>query len=289
MNPKIILMATCMASFTASDAYAGVNLVHNPDFSRASSAGLTVAVTATNPELLGGPAAADHWSVWAGQGGGRVITSRTPTGDASGGYMLDVLVMSGGDGLVQAFLQPDTGPSHVYACISVRLIRGSVGIGVGNGGNTQRTATLDQPGDWQMLGTENGATPANELNVYRVGDGDAEFQIRSAYVGVDPVPCGHPNKFVRPETYYKPETPPWQMHPAERGGVVQPADGGAPAQGASPRARGFFCNMVGGDAAHDDSGAGGHEPTHPTGGGGKKSETPSTVQQQQPPQPAIQQ
>jgi len=277
MNPKRLLMATCMAALMTAGADASPNLIVNPDFSQPSSAGNTVVVTATSPDPLGGPAAAYHWSVWTGQRGGRVITSRTPTGDASGGYMLDVLVQSGGDGLVQAFLQPDTGPSRVYACVSVRLIRGSVGIGVGNGGNTGNTTVLDQPGAWQQLGTWNGVSPANELIVYRASDSDAEFQVRSAYVGVDPVPCGGNSKFVRPETLYKPPTPPWQMHPAERGGDIQSA---------SPSANGHFNNMSPGGVSHDDSGGSGHEPTHPVGGGGKKpsSTTPANqIQQEQQP------
>ncbi len=289
MKLKQILLASCLLAAVVGTAQASPNLLSNSDFSQPSSFGGTIAITTTDPAQLGGQAAAAHWSVWAGQGGGRVITTRTPTGEADGGYMLDVLVMSGGDGLVQAFLPPGTGPSHIYACVSVRLISGRIGMGVGNGGDTHSAVFLDQPGDWQLLGTENGVTPANEIIVYRASDSNAEFQIRAANVSEQPIPCGHPNKFVRPETLYKPEPPPWTLHPAKRGGDVQPVDGGAPAQSASPNAHGFYDNMAPGGVAHDDSEHGGHEPTHPVGGGGKKNETPDAVQLQQPPQPAVQQ
>jgi hypothetical protein len=237
MSLKRTLIATSLLSLLSGTAMAGVNLIHNPDFATPSPLGSTTSYTATNPALLGGGSAADRWTIWAGVPGGRVMTARTPTGEAGGGYMLDVLVTSGGYGLVQAFLAPDHGPGHVHACVWIRLVSGAVGIGVGNGGDTHTTAFLDRPGSWQLLGTDNAVSPANELIVYGAGGGAAEFQVRSAAVSETPIPCGAPT--ARPETYVKPDPYPWTLHP-EQNGVVQPA--GNPAQG-GPYANGYFENM----------------------------------------------
>ena len=225
------LIATSLLSLLSGTAMAGVNLIHNPDFLVPSPLGATTSYTASNPAFLGGGSAADRWTIW----GGRVMTARTPTGEA-GGYMLDVLVTSGGYGLVQAFLPPDHGPSHVHACVWIRLVSGAVGIGVGNGGDTHTTAFLDRPGSWQLLGTDNAVSPANELIVYGAGGGAAEFQVRSAAVSETPIPCG--TSTARPETYVKPDPYPWTQHP-EQNGAVQP---GNPAQG-GPNANGYFENM----------------------------------------------
>ncbi|HEY0302672.1 MAG TPA: hypothetical protein VGC36_15100 [Rhizomicrobium sp.] len=286
-----VLIACGLFSTLFGAALASPNLLRNPNFAAPSSLGTTTSFTATDPAALGGGSAAADWTIWAGVPGGRVMTSRTPTGEADGGYMLDVLVTSGGYGLVQAFLAPDHGPSRVHACIWLRMVSGSVGVGVGNGGDTHPTAFLDRPGSWTLLGTVNGVSPANELIVYRTGSADAEFQVRSAAVSEGSIPCG--TTAARPETHVKPEPYPWTLHP-EQSGVVQPAN---PAQGGA-NANGYFENMqpanghptpLGTAPAQGQDHEEGHG--HDGGkGGGKGQQSPLTQpganQIQQPPAPA---
>jgi hypothetical protein len=282
--------AAMLAALSFPGAAGATNLVHNPFFST-PRAGLppppTTDVTATDPAVLGGYAAADEWLIWTGVPGGRVWTRLEPSELFLGARMLHVR----GYEVDQVFAPVHTGPKYGYFCALVKVVSGQVGAGAGDQGNSGPGETVG-PGSWVRIGGHQQSTPVNQVAIFGIGD-NPEFYIQYVELSPEPIDCERRvdiTKLGLPPGYRKPDPYPWEMHP-EQGGAVQPA--GNPAQGAAGNPNGYFENMSPRGVAHDDSGAGGgHEPTHPVPGkapaSGQLPVQGNTIQQQHPAQPATQ-
>jgi hypothetical protein len=95
--------------------------------------------------------------------------------------MIHVATRGASNGLVQVFDLFNRGPSRSFAYAWVYVIRGQVGIGTGNGGNTGFDAVSSVTGQWQRIDAYNGVNPANEFIIYsRVAD--TEFYVSEAGV-----------------------------------------------------------------------------------------------------------
>jgi hypothetical protein len=87
-----------------------------------------------------------------------------------------------GDGLVQVFGLPNTGPGRVLASVWVYVVRGQAGMGVGNGGNTGYSAKSAKLGQWEQLIGYNTVAPANEFILYSADPQGSEFYADDAVV-----------------------------------------------------------------------------------------------------------
>ena len=129
----------------------------------------------TGPTMLQGPgvpglSAAAHWTVWNNPDA-TTTTDLLPSTYAPGTQMLHVCTTAPLCGLVQTFEVSGTGPAEVDAAVWVFVIRGVVGMGVGDGGSTGLDVTSITQGQWERLQAPNGGQPANELIVYATGNG----------------------------------------------------------------------------------------------------------------------
>lgn len=163
------------------------NVLANPAFNVVGPAGPTTTQTlaAAGP----GQSAAANWTTWLNSAG-TIDTALKPSTLVPGGRMIDVKTSVPGAGLVQVFLPFNTGPKKAYACTWIYVVRGQVGIGIGNGGNTGLDALVGQTGAWERLEVSNGRVPANEFIIYAASPGGAEFYVESAEVDPDRrIPC----------------------------------------------------------------------------------------------------
>lgn len=162
------------------------NMLLNPDFSVVGPSGTSTSYTGN---AGAGPSAADRWILF--NNGPATITTELLRSTRPGGSakMIHVNTTGGGSGLVQAgFASEGTydgvfsaGPPHVIDSAWVYVVRGKVGIGAGNGGNTSIDAVSTTTGRWEFLQGCNVSTPVNEFLVYSMTDG-AEFYVDFAKV-----------------------------------------------------------------------------------------------------------
>ena len=134
---------------------------------------------------------------WLALGTGSVIsntfgittTELLPSTIVNNGTMIYVKTDTHLNGLVQVFGPLNTGPETAYACLWIYLVSGSVGIGIGNGGNTSgNDVVLNKTGSWEILQVSNSHSPVNEIVIASLGGG-AEFYVESAWVGVKRRDC----------------------------------------------------------------------------------------------------
>ncbi|MBO3749946.1 hypothetical protein J5X84_28025 [Streptosporangiaceae bacterium NEAU-GS5] len=154
----------------AADVIAEGNLLANPLF-------------AAGPRSAGEPAAG--WSLWAGGRTEQVlVTDLRPStlGLPESARMIHVGTSVENVGLVQVFGAEHAGPAEVDAVAWVRVLRGEVGMGTGDGGSTGFDARTDVKDRWIRLSARNGVAPANEFIVYAAGRGGAEFLVAGASV-----------------------------------------------------------------------------------------------------------
>ena len=149
------------------------NLVANPDF--------TLARRQPPPVLTGsavsGQAAAENWGLWnnpATSTTSRVEPTTRPRGT---GWMLRVSTGAGGCGLVQQWAATGSGPAAARAEAWVYVVRGSVTLGSGNGGNTSGDTVSSTVGRWEQLTAPAGHGPVNEVILYAVPADGGEFLV----------------------------------------------------------------------------------------------------------------
>ena len=155
------------------------NLLRNPDFTTAYSNGSPAPVTGAG---RGGPSAAANWFIWSNSDGTtatELVDSDFPDGTEK---MIRVVTSGQRSGLVQTFLAHNAGPLRVIAGAWVRVRRGQVGIGTGNGGHTGVDAVSARTNEWEHLQALNGVSPANEFIIYCASVGGADFDVAVASV-----------------------------------------------------------------------------------------------------------
>ena len=175
------------------DAAAHGNLLANWSFDEPRPGGPTTLVTTTDHPAGPGDAAAAGWTTWnnvAAVTATNLQQSDLPAG--SGGAMLHVITDGAGCGIVQTFLPEHTGPPHVVSSVWVKVVRGSVLVGTGDGGSIAVDATIDAEVNgtarWTLVQAGNQRTPANEFIVYSGSSGGAEFYVDHAWVRAVDVP-----------------------------------------------------------------------------------------------------
>jgi RHS repeat-associated protein len=169
------------------DAAANGNLLRNWSF---DTPGGTPSTTLTTTTTGTGDAAAAGWTVrnqTAATTVTEVVSSDLPHG--RGGRMLHVTTDGAGCGVGQQFLGVDTGPQRAVASVWLKLVRGAVRLGSGNGGESPADATWNQPGQWVLVQTGNRGGPVNQFTVLAEGVGGAEFYVDHAWLRVDDVPA----------------------------------------------------------------------------------------------------
>jgi hypothetical protein len=161
------------------EKYMSKNLLSNPNFTAVGPNG--IATTFTGITSAGSSAAAD-WILYNNSEG--IIETELLTGSEPSGALSLIRVSTTGksNGLVQVFLPFDTGPQATISSAWVYVVRGQVGIGVGNGGGTGLDALSTSTGRWELLKARNGGSPANEFIIYAASDDGAIFYVYSAEV-----------------------------------------------------------------------------------------------------------
>jgi hypothetical protein len=136
----------------------------------------------------GGQSAAPNWTTWNNADAVTTTDILASTAPDVGSQMLHVCTTGQGCGLVQQYQATGTGPAQVTSTVSVFVVRGKVGMGTGNGGNTSANdAVSTVTGTWEQLTAPNGISPANEFIVYAVSAGGACYYIDNASVArLDP-------------------------------------------------------------------------------------------------------
>jgi hypothetical protein len=157
------------------------NLLKNPSLTNVGANGSTTTVTTSVPGAAGWSAALD-WSLFTNIPGTirtRLLPSTRP-GDVSN--MLHVATTQPEGGLVQVFGAYNSGPQKTISSAWVYVVRGQVGLGTGNGGNTGIDVKSTTTGQWEYLTASNGVSPANEFIIYATSPGGAEFYVDAARV-----------------------------------------------------------------------------------------------------------
>jgi hypothetical protein len=155
------------------------NLLANADFAEVGPAGIYTTFTGDGGA---GNSAAAHWTLW--NNGPATIETELVTGSGPSGKtsLLRVATTGQDSGLVQVFGSQDTGPGATIASAWIYVVRGKVGIGTGNGGNTSLDITTLSTGRWELLRARNGVSPANEFIIYSEPSAGATSYVDSAEV-----------------------------------------------------------------------------------------------------------
>ena len=184
MRPLKAALALTLAGPATSPALAA-NLLSNGNFDVVGPLGPIV-----DSQVPGGSgySAAQDW-LSLGNGVGYVKTELMPSTRVPGGRMIRVQTSGTINGLQQIFGEFNTGPRKAYACVWIRLVVGSVGIGLGNGGGTNgNDVVLDKKDTWEVLQVSNAVAPVNSIVIGAL-TGGAEFYVESAYVDTKRVNC----------------------------------------------------------------------------------------------------
>lgn len=159
-----------------------LNLLSNASYDTVGSVGNPVSLITSVPGGAGWSAAAD-WTMFTNTAGyiySRVLPTARPNAGTSN--MIQVNTLGWGNGLVQVFKPYGTGPRKVISGAWVFVLRGKVGMGTGNGGNTGLDTLSQTTGQWEWLAASNGVSPANEFIIYSADVGGAEFFVDAASV-----------------------------------------------------------------------------------------------------------
>jgi len=177
LTSMALMTALCLLAPAAALAQ---NLLQNSDFNQENSLGPSSTYTAGTTGG-GSQSGASDWTTWAPPGGtvSTLLMDSTFPGDS--GKMLVVQTNSGA-GIAQAFLPRHEGPEQATACVWVYLESGaSLGVGIGDSGNTHTSMILTEKGKWEKITVSNGISPANEISIYSAGTG-AMFYVTYAAV-----------------------------------------------------------------------------------------------------------
>ena len=155
------------------------NLLSNPNFTDAGPDGLTIEFTGIGTSGL---YVAANWSLFHNNQGTsetELLTNGPPIITPG---LIRVSTTASRNGLVNVFLPIDPEPQATVAKVQVYVVRGVVGIGTGNGGDTSFDAFSKSTGSWELIQAGNGGSPANEFIIYAASDDGAVFYVHSAEV-----------------------------------------------------------------------------------------------------------
>lgn len=154
------------------------NLLANGDFEAPAGAPTTLAGAG-----VPGQSAAPGWTTWNNVEAVTVTDILPSTAPGGGSQMLHVCTTGQDCGVVQQYQATGSGPERVVSSVSVLVVRGQVGMGTGNGGDTgDHDAVSAATGTWEELTAPNGVPPANEFIVYAVSAGGACYYVDNASV-----------------------------------------------------------------------------------------------------------
>jgi hypothetical protein len=176
--PRVQAHATAVAVNQA-------NLVHNADFAAARA----VAPPPLTGAGTGGLSAAEHWTTWNNPPATTITALLPTTREGGSGMMLHLITTAGSCGVVQQWANNDTGPSAAVAAAWVYVVRGTVALGSGNGGNTGFDVRSTTQGRWELLRAASGASPVNEVIVYATSEDGAEYFVDAVSVRALPEPA----------------------------------------------------------------------------------------------------
>ena len=154
--------------------YAAPNLVNHSSFETVGPSGPLTTWSATGSHA----AAAAGWSMVSPFGPATLSTAHDSFAAPNGGSKtLKVTTDRADSGLVQVISPVGTGPVGSLATVQVYVVRGQVGFGAGDGGNTGISARSTTTGRWETLVAPNYSTPANEIILYATSPGGADFYV----------------------------------------------------------------------------------------------------------------
>ena len=178
-------MFVAVAAVLAASPLASANLLYNGGFDIVGPSGDTTTYTG----LFAGPSAADGFEVFNNTDATtrtNLIPSTLPGGSGS---MIQVLTTGANCGLDQLFGIPGSGPASATFSVWVYVLSGTVGVGVGDGGNTSMSQFSNLHEQWLHLTGPAANSPANNFIVYSAG-GPAHFYVENAEVTPTPGTCG---------------------------------------------------------------------------------------------------
>lgn len=157
------------------------NLLKNPGFELLPVKPPTRLVGNNPPAGKAGGSAADPWTVWNNNPGVTTTDILPSTRPGGGTHMLHVCTTGPLNGIVQQFM-PST--PHTMSSVWVFVLRGQVGMGTGDAGNTHpHDARSQHQGTWEQLPpSANGVSPANEFIVYAISPEGACYYVDGATV-----------------------------------------------------------------------------------------------------------
>lgn len=178
------------------------DLLYNGDFEIPGSNGLDTFHSGKSPNEPTDPrSGADGWFVWHNFDGTTETNSRTYSEagiapifgwqDSNTDRLLRVEASNAGNGLVQTWSLPNTGPLAATGSVWVYVpnVGQKVGVGIGNGGSTSITVESSGTGaGWEKLEFTQSNSPVNEINIYATTSG-AEFYVDFATVSAVPEPA----------------------------------------------------------------------------------------------------
>lgn len=128
-----------------------------------------------------GRAAASGWAT-VNHSDATTTTRVVPKTEGGGGQMLEVCSTGASNGLVQVFGESGAGPGSSVASATVFILKGSVGLGVGNGGATSVTTVASATDQWLVLEVEHDDLPVDQFVLFSASDGDTCFLVDRASV-----------------------------------------------------------------------------------------------------------
>lgn len=183
------LLSALLVIVAGSPAHAA-NLLANEAFDHVGANGASTTITTQIPGGAGN-SAAKGWTLFTNTAG-TIATKLLPSTLVQGKRMIHVVTDGERNGLVQVFGKVDSGPHSVVACAWIKVVKGSVAIGTGNGGNTAYDMVLRKTGSWEVVEVSNGLSPANEFVIYAASPGGGEFYVESAYIDMKRAKCRCP-------------------------------------------------------------------------------------------------
>lgn len=169
----VVALAVCGLGMGQARA----ELLYNPGFDIVGPNGDTTTYTG----LFAGPSAADGYEVFHNTDATTRTTLEPSTRPGGSGNMIHVLTTGANCGLDQVFLPFNTGPDNATFSVWLYVLSGTVGVGVGNGGNTSLSAFSTVHEQWQLVTGIAANSPGNNFIIYAAGGG-AHFYAEDASV-----------------------------------------------------------------------------------------------------------
>jgi hypothetical protein len=126
--------------------------------------------------------AAEHWTLWNNFDTQTTTLVERTTRPEGIGWMLRITTTSPGCGLVQQWAPINTGPINATATAWVYVVRGTVIMGSGNGGNIAADAASAHTNRWERLEAPSGRSPVNEVIIYASDPAGAEYLVDQVIV-----------------------------------------------------------------------------------------------------------